>query len=142
MSDFILVDGDTVTFMPSFGPAIVVVAPGTLSGSGPAKIGGKAACVDGDETNVKVQGCAYTSGAFTIPGVGTLMIDALGGDQKAQKTKTGGKAVLLKGSTFTAKFQVTAPATNTSPTPAPDPVTMYSGGSGTFMNTNTTVKGS
>ncbi len=139
MSDFILVDGDTVTFMPSFGAAIVVVAPGTLSGSGPAKIGGKAACVDGDETNVKVQGCAYTSGAFSTPGVGTLMIDALGGDQKAQRTKTGGKAVLLKGSTFTAKFQVQTPAQN--PTPAPDPVAMYSGGSGTFMNTNMTVKG-
>ena len=139
MSDFILVDGDTVTFMPSFGPAIVVVAPGTLSGSGPAKIGGKAACVDGDETNVQVQGCAYTSGAFTTPGVGTLMIDALGGDQKAQETKTGGTVVLLKGSTFTAKFEVTAPAVN--PSGVSDPLATYSGGSGTFMNTNTTVKG-
>ena len=140
MADFILVDGDTVTFMPSFGAATVVVAPGTLAGSGPAKIGGKAACVDGDETNVKVQGCAYTSGAFTIPGVGTLMIDALGSDQKAQKTKTGGKAVLLKGSTFTAKFQVQSPATSS--TAGPDPVTEYSGGSGSFTNNNTTVKGS
>ncbi len=141
MSDFILVDGDTVTFMPSFGAAIVVVAPGTLSGSGPGKIGGKAACVDGDETNVQVQGCAYTSGAFTVPGVGTLMIDTLGGDQKAQNTKTGGKAVLLKGSTFTAKFQVQTPAQAPPTASTPDPMAMYSGGSGTFMNTNTTVKG-
>src|SRR5262249_35744959 len=124
-----------------FGAAIVVLAPGTLAGSGPAKIGGEAACGDGDETKGKKEGWAYTSGAFFTPGVGNFIIEAFGGDQKAKKTKTGGKAVLLKGSTFTAKFEITTPAVNPN-SGVSDPLPTYSGGSGSFMNTNMTVKGS
>ena len=141
--DFILIDGDTVQFMPNFGAAIVVVQPGTLSGSGDATFGGKKVCVKGDEDCVEVAGCMYMSGAYYIPGTGTLKIDSLGSDQTAQHTKTGGKEMLLKGSTFQAKFEVQSPAQQPTPggSPVPDSMTKYSGGSGQFITTNTKYKG-
>jgi len=135
MADFILIDGDTVVFMPSVGSATVVVQPGTISGSGAATINDKAMCVEGDEEQVSVPGCAYISGSFTIPGTGTLKISSLAQDQVATKTTSGDKAVLLKGSTFTSKFEVQSPAKSPPPgtsSPIPDPMTEYTGGSGTF----------
>ncbi len=143
MSDFILIEGDIANFIPAFGAAVVVVQPGDLTGSGPATIGGKNICVDGDEANVSVPGCMYMAPPFVIPGTGTITIDALGGDQVASKTMTGGKAVLLKGSTFTAKFEVQSPAKQPPPgpgSPIPDSSPEYSG-NGTFITTNMKFKG-
>lgn len=143
MEDFILVDGDTVTFLPSFGAAIVVPQPGTLEGSGPATLKGKKIAVDGDETKVSVAGCTYMTPQYCIPGTGTLKIDSLAGDQKAKKTNTGGKAVLLLGKTFTAKLEVQSPAQQPPPgpgSPIPDPTPQYSG-SGMFVTTNTLFRG-
>ena len=142
MADFILIDGDQVVFMPAFGPAMVVVQPGNIPGSGPSTFQGKKVCVDGDEKQVSVPGCMYTAGAFSIPGTGTLKIAALAGDQKAQKTQTGGKKVLLKGKQFTAKFEVQTPAQQPSASgPVPDPSPEYGNGQGMFMTTNTKYKG-
>jgi hypothetical protein len=91
---------------------------------------------------VVVPGVVYTSASFPIPGVGILTIDSLGGDQKARKDKCGGKPVLLKGSTFTAKLQVTVPAQVVSgPATVPDASPSYSG-QGQFITTNLQVKGS
>lgn len=143
MEDFILIDGDTVTFLPSFGAATVVPQPGTLSASGPATLNGKKVCVDGDESKVSVAGCTYMTPQYSIPGTGTLKIASLAGDQKATKTNTGGKAVLLKGKTFTAKFEVQSPAMQPPPgpgSPIPDSTPQYSG-SGMFVTTNTLFKG-
>lgn len=142
MADFILITGDKAMFNPTFGPATVVVQPGTLAGSGKGKISGKLVCVDGDEKKVIVPGCTYMTPQYSIPGVGILSIQSLGGDQKAQKTKSGGKPVLLKGSTFTAKFQVMAPAMQPPPGPGPpipDSTPQYSG-TGSFMTTNLKVR--
>ena len=144
MEDFILIDGDTVSFLPTFGAATVVPQPGKLAASGPATLQGKKLCVDGDEGQVSVAGCTYLTPQYSIPGSGTLKIDALAGDQKAQKTKTGDKLVLLKGSQFTAKFEVQSPAQQPPPgpgSPIPDPTPLYSGGHGTFITTNTKFKG-
>jgi hypothetical protein len=139
MSDFVLIDGDQVVFLPAFSPAIVVVQPGKLAGSGPATINGKAICVDGDESKVSVPGCTYMTPSHPIPGTGTLKIAALAGNQKATKTKTGGKPVLLKGAMFTAKFEVQSPAQQPTPTgPVPDGSPQYSG-QGQFVTTNTKV---
>ncbi len=143
MSDFILIDGDIANFIPAFGAAVVVVQPGTLSGSGPATVGGKNICVDGDEANVSVSGCVYMTPQYSIPGSGTLKIDALAGDQLASKTNTGGKAVMLKGGSFTAKFEVQSPAQQPPPgpgSPIPDSTASYSG-NGMFITTNFKVKG-
>ena len=143
MPDFILVDGDMANFLPNFGAAVVVVRPGTLQGSGPATFNGKKVCVDGDESKVSVPGCTYMTPQYSIPGTGTLKIAALAGNQKAKKTNTGGKPVLLKGGTFTAKFEVQSPAKQpppgTSP-PIPDATPQYSG-SGMFITTNIKFQG-
>ena len=128
MSDFILIDGDLVMFMPAFGPATVIPLPGKLQGSGPGTCNGKKMCVDGDEKKVSVPGCVYTTPTFPIPGSGTLKIAALSDNQKATKTKTGGKVVLLKGSNFTATLEVQSPAQQPTPAgPVPDATTQYSG---------------
>lgn len=136
MSDFILVDGDTVVFLPAFGAAIVAVQPGKLKASGTAKLSGKKICLDGDEKQVEVMGCSYVSGGFVIPGTGTLKIAALAPNQTTKKTKNG-KPVMLKGAMFTAKFEVQSPAQQPAPPgpPVPDPAPMYSG-QGNFVTTN------
>lgn len=143
MPDFILMQGDTAEFLPAFGAATVTVQPGTLQGSGPATLSGKKICVDGDEKNVSVPGCPYFTPQYSIPGTGTLKISALAGNQKAQHTNTGGKAVLLKGATFTAEFEVQNPAKQPPPgpgSPIPDPTPKYSG-NGMFKTANTKFQG-
>src|SRR6516225_8304304 len=99
MSDFIIKTGDTVTFSPNFTPAIVTVAPGTITGSSKVSIDGAIACFQGDEASVTVP-VTYISGAFTVPGAGTLSIQALGSDQLGQKTSSTQKPLILKGSTL------------------------------------------
>jgi hypothetical protein len=143
VADFILIDGDVVMFMPAFTPAIVVVQPGKLAASGPATIGGKKICVDGDESKVSVPGCTYMTPQYSIPGTGTLKIAALAANQKAKKTKTGSTLVLLKGGNFTAKFEVQSPAQQPPPGPGPpipDATPQYSG-NGMFVTTNMKFKG-
>jgi len=144
MVDFVLIEGDKANFLPNFGAAVVVVKPGDLKGSGPGTLKGKKLCVDGDEKQVSVAGCTYMTPQYCIPGTGTLKIDALAGNQKATKTQTGGKAVLLKGGSFTAKFEVQSPAKQPPPgpgSPIPDSTSQYSG-TGMFMTTNTKFRGS
>jgi len=141
MSDFILITGDKAMFNPNFGQAIVTVRPGDLIGTGKDKINGKLVCVDGDEKKVIVPGCNYMTPQYSIPGVGMLTIESLAGNQKAQKTKSSGKPVLLKGASFQAKFQVMVPAQQPSiPNPISDSTPEYSG-TGTFNSMNTKVKG-
>ncbi|HEX3349526.1 MAG TPA: hypothetical protein VHS58_15625 [Acetobacteraceae bacterium] len=144
MSDKVLVNGDTVMFLPNFGAAVVVVRPGQLKASGPAKIGGKKICVDGDESQVSVPGCVYMTPQYSIPGTGTLKIQALAANQRARTEKTGGKALLLKGANFTAVFEVQSPAQQPPPgpgSPVPDATPKYTG-SGMFVPTNVTVQAS
>lgn len=138
MSKLILMAGDKVVFLPAFGAAIVIVKPGKLQGSGPACIGGKKVCVVGDEARVNVPGCTYMTPQYSIPGVGTLKIAKLAGDQKAKKTRSGGKALLIMGSQFSAKFEVQSPAKQPPPgpgAPVPDATPQYSG-KGLFVPAN------
>jgi len=130
--DFVILSNDQVMFDASFSPAIIVPVPGVITGSSQAQSGAVPACVVGDEASVQVPGVAYTSGAFTIPGVGMLTILALGGDQQAVQGKSGGKPFILKGSVFQAQLQVLAPASNPV---AVDPVPIYFG-TGQFVTAN------
>ena len=141
MADYVLIDGDQAIFMPSFGAATVVVRPGQLSGSGPGTVGDKKICIEGDEKSVSVAGCTYMTAQHSIPGVGTLEIAALAGDQKAGKSQTGSTKMLLVGSKFTAKFKVQTPAQQpTAGPPIPDSTPEYSG-NGNFVTTNTKFRG-
>lgn len=140
MSDFILTEGDTVLFEPTFGPAVVAVRPGTLSATGRATLhGSKKYAVLGDEKQVAVPGCTYTTASQPVPGVGTLKIMALGADQQTQKMKLDGKPIIMKGSKFQAVFEVQAPAKTPPPANAPDPVPMHQG-TGSFITQNTLFK--
>lgn len=142
MADFVLIDGDKVMFMPSFGAATVVVQPGNLKASGKTTAKGKKVGVDGDEKKVEVPGCMYTTPIHSIPGTGTLKIASLAGNQLAKETTSGGKKVLLKGGNFTAKFEVQNPAKQPPPgpgAPIPDATPQYSG-QGNFITTNTKYK--
>jgi contractile injection system spike tip protein len=141
MSDFVLIDGDQAVFSPGFGAATVVVQPGALRASGPTTVGGKKVCVAGDEKSVSVPGCAYMTPSHSIPGTGTLEIQALAGDQTATKTSSGSTRVMLVGGSFTAAFAVQSPAKQPSPSGAvPDPMPRYTG-SGSFVTTNAKLKG-
>jgi hypothetical protein len=140
MSDLVIIGGDQAMFMPTFGIATVVVQPGRISGSGPAKAAGAVACVEGDESSVSVPGCLYTAPPYVIPGTGTLTIEQLGGDQLAATSRTGDKKLILKGSQFQAKFSVMSPAQQPQASgPVPDATPSYSG-NGTFVTTNVTIK--
>lgn len=141
MADFILTTGDLAMFNPMFGQAIVTVLPGNIMGSGKSMINKKLVCVDGDEKTVIVPGCPYMTPIHNIPGMGILSIDSLAPNQKAQRTKSNSKPVLLKGGSFKAKFQVLVPAQQPTPAgPVPDATPQYSG-TGTFITTNFRVKG-
>jgi hypothetical protein len=143
MSDTVLIDGDKVLFLPTFGAAIVAVMPGTLSGKGAATVGGKKVCIDGDEKDGKGPGCVYFTPVYSIPGSGTLKIQALAGNQKARHTRSDGKPVLLKGGQLEAVFEVQTPAQQPPPgtaPPVPDSTPQYSG-KGSFVSTNLKLKG-
>ena len=129
MADTVILDGDMAVFIPAFAPATVVPVPGPITGSGPPTASGKAICIEGDEDSVEVQGVVYMTPQYSIPGSGTLTIDALGSDQVASKTTVSGTPVILKGSMFTAKFEVQSPAQQPVPAapPIPDSTTSYSG---------------
>lgn len=140
MGDYILIEGDTVQFDSSFvPPAAVMVQPGKLTGSGPATIGGKKICVQGDEGDVSVP-CSYTTLTHSVPGTGYLEIAELATDQVATKTNTGDKAVLLRGKKFQAQFRVEVGAKEPPPKNTPDTATTYKG-TGSFITTNTLFQG-
>jgi hypothetical protein len=137
MTDIIIIDSDNALFMPVFGMAVVVVRPGKLTGSGKTTVSGKKICLAGDEKKVEVLGCMYVTPQFVIPGSGTLKIAALDAGQLSKTTKDSGKKIILKGSAFTAKFEVQSPAKDSALNP--DPLSQYSG-SGNFISTNIKVK--
>ena len=134
--------GDQVQFLPNFGAAILLAPAITvITGSAATvSVAGMTACVEGDEKNVTLPGIPYMSGSFVTPGTCTLTIQQLGADQKSMKTKIAGKAVILKGTMFTAKMTVMSPAMQPNPPapPVPDPVAT-SVGQGMFITTNVTV---
>jgi hypothetical protein len=163
MPDFILIDGDEVIFHPAFTPAMVSVRPGKLEASGAfnryyaaevaydarndtepllAGVNGKRICIERDAEHVEVKDCPYVTPLYSIPGKGTLKISTLAPDQKTVKDRLSHDPMLLKGTVFEAKFEVTLAAKLALPGPgAPqeDPVPYYRG-TGVFKTANTTQK--
>ncbi len=138
--DLVIITGDQAIFDPSFPPATVVAQPGVITGSAKKKSNGLVVCAAGDEASVVVAGAAYFTPSFPIPGVGTLTIESLMPDQQAKKDKSGGRALILRGSKFRARFQVASPAqVPVTGGTVPDPTPVYSG-TGSFITTNTRVR--
>lgn len=133
--DKIILQGDQAMFQPTMGAAVLI---GNLSipinGSGTMTVTGKKVCLEGDEKNVQLP-INYIQGPYIIPGMGILKITGLAGDQLSKKT-VNNKALILKGSTFQAEMQVTAPAQQPTPSgPVPDATPKYSG-MGQFITSN------
>ncbi|WP_405205114.1 hypothetical protein [Aquimarina sp. LLG6339-5] len=137
--DLIVIDGDTVNFLPAFGSAVVSVQPGKITASGKTTVKGKKVCVAGDESKVEVKNCSYVAPPFVIPGQGTLTIKKLGPDQLTTKSKSGNKSIIIKGSIFLAEFKVTSPAKQPPPANTPDPLPMYPG-QGKLVPSNAKIK--
>jgi hypothetical protein len=124
MDDYVMVTGDMIeiTVPP---PAIVpqLVAPVPLQGSSTdTTISGQFVCLRGDELPPSIRGpLMYTAPPFVTPGTGTLQIILMPTNQTL--TTMNGQALLLKGSSFQAMFNVQSPAMQPTPAgPVPDPL--------------------
>jgi hypothetical protein len=81
----------------------------------------------------------YTAPPFVTPGMGTLTVMLLPINKTIQTVN--GRAILIKGSTFPAQFQVTVPAMQPTPVgPVPDPL-LVKPGTAQFITTNMNVQG-
>jgi hypothetical protein len=124
VGDLIIKSGDMlrVQVMP---PTIVpmLAAPVPLVGSSTnLLIAGQPACLLGDELPQQLKApLPYTAPPFVTPGTGSLSIQLMPNNQTAMSKN--GKAVLVKGAQFVAKFQVQTPAQQPTPAgPVPDPL--------------------
>lgn len=135
MSNYIVVDGDSLKFDPQFGiNTVTPTGSPTISGSGEATIEDKKLCILGDEKKVSVP-ASYFSAAYPVQGTGKITIVSLGADQQALFA-TAQTPLIVVGSQFTALFTPEKPASNDKgPDPAPAPST----GSGTFINSQSFV---
>ena len=125
MADFIIKTGDMlqVTVPP---PAVVpqLAAPVPLMGTGmTVMINNQPVCLQGDELPIAIKGpLMYTAPPFVTPGMGTLTITLMPNNLTVLSSATS-KPMLLKGATFQAMFNVSAPAMQPTPAgPIPDPV--------------------
>jgi len=125
VADFLIKTGDMIqiTVPP---PAVVpqLTAPVPLVGTGTTLlINNQPVCVQGDELPPAIKGpLMYTAPPFVTPGMGSLTI-MLMPNNMTMTTTTSHKPALLKGATFQAMFNVSAPAMQPTPAgPVPDPV--------------------
>jgi hypothetical protein len=129
VGDIIIKTGDMIqiTIPP---PAIVpaLMAPVPLIGTGAQVLVSKQpVCLQGDELPPALRApLPYTAPPFVTPGMGTLTL-ILMPNNMTQRT-VNGKPILIKGATFQAMFQVSAPAMQPTPAgPIPDPVVVKPG---------------
>jgi hypothetical protein len=139
-ADFIIKTGDMIqiTIPP---PTIVpqLAAPVPMVGSAATVLtSGMATCVSGDEVPPSVRGpLTYTAPPYLTPGTGILTIILLPTNLTVP-TNTGGKPIIIKGSTFMAKFTVAVPAVNPI-TGDPDPLAEKVG-TAQFITSNVLTK--
>ena len=140
-ADYILRTSDMIKINIS-PPAVVppLIPPIPLVGSSAnLMVMGMPACLEGDELpKMLLAPMPYISPPYVIPGLGTVSVTITPTNKTA--TTDNGKKILIKGGTFQAKFQVSAPAMMPTPAgPQPDPVSVKPG-TATFITTNTTTK--
>ena len=96
----------------------------------------KPICLMGDELPPTLKPpMPYTAPPFVTPGMGSLQIILL--PTNLTKLTQAGKQIILKGATFQAIFNVSAPAMQPTPAgPVPDPL-MVKPGTAMFITTTT-----
>ena len=140
MGDIVIKTGDMIQITippPALIPAIV--APVPLMGTGATVlVANQPVCLQGDELPPSLLlPLMYTAPPFVTPGMGTLTL-TLTPANLTQHT-VNGKPILIKGATFIAQFQVTAPAMQPTPVgPIPDPL-MVKPGTAQFIPSTFTV---
>ncbi|WP_212760544.1 hypothetical protein [Pseudomonas fluorescens] len=138
MSEWIIINGDTVKFDQMFDDRTVIAPLTTITGSGQATINNKKICILGDEKQVRLMNVPYTTPKHSVPGTGTLTIEALDPSQQARETSSG-EAVIIEGKTFKAQFLPSQPALMPPPASTPDLVSP-SMGTGSFTASQQRVK--
>jgi hypothetical protein len=141
-ADYVIVNNDLlrITFFPPLlVPAVMAPVPLVASSSN-VKVGGMYICLEGDELPPSLQPPqTYMSPPYVIPGTGTIKL-TLNDTNKTAKVKNDGTIILIKGTPFTAEFEVASPAQQPTPGgPVPDPVSKKSG-IAEFITTNVRVK--
>jgi Contractile injection system spike tip protein len=136
VGDFIIKTGDQIkiTIPP---PAIVPMlqAPVPLIGTGNMVMeSNKPICLQGDELPPTLKApMPYTAPPFVTPGMGTLQIILM--PNNLTMLTQNGKPIIIKGATFQAIFNVSAPAMQPTPAgPVPDPL-MVKPGTAMFITT-------
>ena len=140
MSDFVVVNGDQVTFLPVFGAAFLISPPpGQIEGTGETVIGGEKVCIEGDEASVKVENVPYAAPPY-VGGMGTIVIDSLDSSQFTEVMTSGGKPMVLMGKPTMIKaiFKVKVGGFDTQG--VQDQTKEYPNGMGTFISNNTKFK--
>ena len=140
-ADFILKQGDMIRvtiFPPAMVPLLMAPVP-LLGSSADMKVMMMPVCLEGDELPPSLQApLVYMAPPFVIPGTGTLSL-TLTATNTTMLSKNG-DPMLIKGTPFTAEFDVVAPAMQPTPAgPVPDPVSKKSG-IAEFITTNTRAK--
>lgn len=139
-ADYIIKQGDMIQvtiYPPTVVPMLMAPVP-LLGSSSDMTVSMMAVCLEGDELPPSLQApMMYMSPPYVIPGMGTLSL-TLGSTNTTMKTKDG-DPILIKGSPFTAEFEVSAPAMQPGPAPVPDPVSKKSG-TAQFITTNVRAK--
>ncbi|MGV3344499.1 hypothetical protein ACGVWS_01695 [Enterobacteriaceae bacterium LUAb1] len=129
MSDYVIIDGDTLTFEQMFGiNKVTPTGPCFIAGTGDASIEGKRFCILGDEKKVSVA-ATYSSAAYPVNGTGQITITGLAADQVVAFA-TATTSVIVAGSNFTARFTVENPAAHQNNGNDPTP---FTDGTGQFI---------
>jgi len=138
MSNWVVIDGDTLKFETNFGANIVTpTAPCLIQGSGEAEITNKKVCVLGDESKVSIA-ATYTKLTHPTPGTGTITIAALAADQQAEFV-TSLAPIIVVGSHFTARFTPDPSSPAKDPQGKPDTELSPVNEDGTFINSQSFV---
>lgn len=120
-TNYVMLDNDTVSLVipgaiipAAQGPQPLVATSTDLTGAG-ARV-----CLEGDELPPALRvPLNYSEPSFPVAGTGTLKLTPIKGVNTTTVLSDGGKAVLLKGSPFTAVFTITNPAKTPKGEPAP-----------------------
>lgn len=142
-TDYIIKQGDMIRITilpPTLVPPLMAPIP-LLGSSGDMTVMMMPVCLEGDELPPSLQApLPYMSPPYVIPGTGTLSLK-LTPTNTTMRTKNG-DPILIKGTPFTAEFQVASPAIFVPPPPAPpmtDPVSKKTG-IAEFITTNVRAK--